>query len=166
MTPATLQALRRLLFFSVGEAAAWVAAGPERPDGVSERSWQFWERGERTIPADVIATLQRLCVWRRQALEEGESAIFHAERTAEKAGHGAAEFGGVALIWYPTVDDWLWPAGRPEIMWRPQCSVVAELAARRGARLVEFDQGAYSHWLGRRKDAEMMRAAWAAQAAE
>lgn len=162
MTPATLQALRRLLFFSIAEAAAWIAAGPERPAGVSERSWQFWERGERRIPADVIETTQRLYAWRQQIIEEGESAIFYAERKAARA---ATERHEIVLIWYQSIDDWQWGSDRPEIMWRPQCSAVAELAARRGARLVEFNPAAYSRWLGRRKDSEALRAAWAAQAA-
>lgn len=57
MTPAQLQALRRLLFFSVSDAARLIG-------GCSERSWQYWESGKRTIPADVIATIYHLCHWR------------------------------------------------------------------------------------------------------
>lgn len=143
MTPATLQALRRLLFFSVEEAAAMIG-------GVSPRSWQFWERGDRTIPDDVISTLQYLCVWRQKAIDVGSVQM-------AKAPPGSC----LALIWYATLDDWASMAGREPEMWRPHCSAVAELAARHGAHLVTFDGPAYAAWLGRRQDSEQMRGAWA-----
>lgn len=46
MTKETLQALRRLLMIEVPEAA-------EHIGDVSVRSWQYWETGKYTIPADV-----------------------------------------------------------------------------------------------------------------
>lgn len=146
MTPATLQALRRLLFFSVEEAAAMIG-------GVSPRSWQFWERGDRTIPDDVIATLQRLCAWRQKAIAAGSVQMAKAPIGTE-----------LALIWYATLNDWTSMAGREPELWRPHCSVVAELAARHGAQLVTFDGPAYAAWLGRRVDSEILRGAWAAVA--
>lgn len=148
MTPATLQALRRLLFFSVDEAAAMIG-------GVSPRSWQYWERGERTIPADVVSTVNALCAWRAKAIASAESTLSERKR---KHGHDA----DFVLIWYQTLDDWLTLSDREPILWRPQCSVVAELAARSGSRLVAFDSNAYAAWLENRKDSEAMRAAWAA----
>lgn len=158
MTPATLQALRRLLFFSVEEAALLVAASSDRPHGVSPRSWQYWERGERPVPADVVETTQRLCAWRAQAIATADAAV-----ASMWASHGApAE---VVLIWYQTLGDWTSLPGREPLQWRPQCSVVAELAARHGARLVTFDGPAYAAWLGRRKDSEAMRSQWAARRA-
>jgi hypothetical protein len=158
MTPATLQALRRLLFFSVEEAALLVAASPERPQGVSPRSWQYWERGERPVPADVTETIQRLCAWRAQAIATADAAV-----ASMRARHGAPA--DVVLVWYQTIDDWASLAGREPLQWRPQCSVVAELAARHGARLVAFDGPAYAAWLGRRMDSETMRSEWAARLA-
>lgn len=148
MTPATLQALRRLLFFSVDEAATLIG-------GVSPRSWQFWERGDRTIPDDVIESIRSLCEWRAQALAAAEKQI-----AALQARHGPAA--SVALLWYQSLDDWATLPGREPAQWRPQCSVVAELAARHGARLVAFDGPAYAQWLGQRKDSETMRASWGA----
>lgn len=148
MTPATLQALRRLLFFSVEEAAVLIG-------DVSPRSWQYWERGERNIPADVIDTIERLCAWRAQAIATADAQM--AELQASHGVHGKA-----VLVWYQMLDDWITlPENEPQ-HWRPQCSVVAELAARHGARLVTFDGPAYAAWLGNRKDSERMRAAWAA----
>lgn len=148
MTPATLQALRRLLFFSIEEAALLIG-------DVSPRSWQYWERGERTIPDDVIETVQRLCAWRAQAIAGAEGSIRDLQ-----ARHGQQTES--VLVWYQTLDDWATLPAREPLLWRPQCSVVAELAARHGARLVVFDGPAYRQWLGCRKDVESLRAAWAA----
>lgn len=132
-----------------------IAAGPDRPQGVSPRSWQYWERGERAIPADVIDTVLRLCAWRGQALAGAEASV-----ASIRARHGApAE---VVLVWYQTLGDWASLAGREPLQWRPQCSVVAELAARHGARLVSFDGPAYASWLDRRRDSETLRSEWAA----
>ena len=63
MTPETLQALRRLLFFTTAEAAELIG-------GVSERSWQYWESGKRTIPDDVIETVAHLCRWRNEQIAD------------------------------------------------------------------------------------------------
>lgn len=156
MTPATLQALRRLLFFSVEEAAELIAAGPERPHGVTPRSWQYWERGERPVPADVAETIRRLCAWRAQAIAAAEASM-----ASTHARHGAASM--VVLVWYRTLEDWTSLAGRLPLYWRPHCSVVAELAARHGACLMAFDRENYADWLGRRKDTETMRSEWAAR---
>lgn len=149
MTSATLQALRRLLFFSVEEAAHLVG-------GVSPRSWQYWERGDRTIPADVIETIERLCAWRAQAIATADAQIAQLQ-----ASYGQSA--GTVLVWYQTLDDWATLPGRELLLWRPQCSVVADLAARRGAQLVTFDGPAYAKWLGKRQDSEAMRGAWAAE---
>lgn len=148
MTPATLQALRRLLFFSVDEAALLIG-------GVSARSWQYWERGERAIPDDVIETLRRLCLWRAQAIATADAAMADMQ-----ASHGAqAE---TVLMWHQTLDDWATLPGREPLLWRPHCSVVAEIAARHDARLVTFDGMAYRAWLENREDSEALRSAWAA----
>ncbi|MBI4997869.1 MAG: DUF1870 family protein [Rhodocyclales bacterium] len=148
MTPATLQALRRLLFFSVEEAALLIG-------DVSPRSWQYWERGDRTIPDDVVETVQRLCAWRAQAIATAEASI------RELQAHHGTQAESV-LVWYQTLDDWATLPGREPLLWRPQCSVIAELAARFSARLVAFAGPAYSAWLGKRKDSEALRGAWAA----
>lgn len=155
MTPATLQALRRLLFFSVEEAARLVAAAAEHPQGVAPRSWQYWERGERPIPADVADTLHRLYAWRAQAIAAADASIRDLQ-----ARHGPQA--DVVLVWYQTLDDWATLPDREALLWRPQCSVVAELAARYCAPLVSFDGPAYAAWLGKRKDSEVMRGEWAA----
>ena len=144
MTPATLQALRRLLFFSVDEAAAMIG-------GVSPRSWQFWERGDRTIPQDVIDTLQHLYAWQEKAIVAGSAQIAKAPQGSD-----------LALIWYGSADDWTSMPDRAPMYWRPHCSAAAQLAARHGAQLVAFDAPAYAAWLGQRTDTETKRGEWAA----
>lgn len=144
MTPATLQALRRLLFFSIEEAALLVGRA-------SARSWQYWERGERSIPGDVSKTVLALVRWRDQALAATRKQIAAMPPGAK-----------LALVWYNTLDDWATVEGREPEYWRPQCSVLAEVAAEFNAALIRFDAPAYRAWLGNRKDTEAMRGAWAA----
>ncbi len=142
MTPATLQALRRLLFYSQPEAAKLVG-------GVSDRSWQFWERGKRPIPQDVIGRVNSLCAWRNQTLSEAEAQIKVV---------GAKN---PAFVWYDSLDDWIVLNEGEPMFWRPHCSVIAELCARHSGKAVVFEPDSYCWWLGDRKDSAAMRAAWA-----
>lgn len=162
MTPTTLQALRRLLFFSVPEAARWIPASAQRPGGVTERSWRLWEDGSRKIPADVIARMSGLCGWRERALEAAVSQISEARAKLGEHNEGAAP----ALVWYDQVEDWCSIPARAPVLWRPQCSVIADLVARYDAVAVPFDRTAYARWRGKRPDAETLRAAWAGEQPE
>ncbi len=157
MTPTTLQALRRLLFYTRQEAALVVAASPERPHGVSDRAWRQWEDGDRTIPANVAHNIAALAVWRETALAGALAAI--REKAAKR---GAPQ--RVDLVWYETMDGWISLPSREPVLFRPQQSVVAALAAAVPAvRLVAFDGPAYSAWLAGRADSEALRAAWASE---
>jgi hypothetical protein len=119
MTPTTLQALRRLLFFSVPEAA-------EHIGHVTERSWRMWEAGERSIPDDVIECITDMIRWRARASATAEAAL--KEQTRK---HGApAE---ITLTWYTSAAAWARAEPKHPQMWRPHCSVVAEMCARHGA---------------------------------
>lgn len=158
MDPLTLQALRRLLFFSRPEAALLVAASDERPHGVSDRAWRMWEAYERPIPDDVAGNIRRLAAWRRAAIDAAMSQIDDL-RAGMPAG---AEF-DIALVWYDSLDDWMTLDGRDPALFRPQQSVVADLLERSPyTRLVRFDPDAYYEWLGDRADSEAMRSQWAA----
>lgn len=158
MNPWTLQALRRLLFFSRPEAALLVAASDKRPNGVSDRAWRQWEDGERSIPPDVAENIDRLADWRRTAIDEAVTRI----EVARASLPANAEL-DMALVWYESMDDWLTLAGRDPVLFRPQQSVVAELMERFPVtRLVRFDPPAYSAWLGKRTDSESIRGQWAA----
>jgi len=145
-----LQALRRLLFFSVPEAARLVAASNDRPDGVQERTWRRWEDGTLAVPDNIAQTMTDLCDWRRIAIGAMRKQI---DSTGDDA--------DIVLIWYDILDDWVSMPGREPILWRPQCSVVAE-AAGMGLGLVLFDNSKYMKWLGDMVDSEIMRGEWAA----
>jgi hypothetical protein len=146
MTPVTLQALRRHLFFSVSEAAELIG-------GVTERSWQFWESGRRTIPADVINKIDDLCEWRNSAIRAATQQILDAD---------LPDGMDLVVVWYTTLDDWMSLTGRDPVLWRPQCSVIAEICSRLAAIAVPFDSTNYFAWLGKKTDSESMRSQWAA----
>lgn len=150
-----LQALRHLLFFSVPEAALLVAASPDRPIGVQERTWRRWEDGTLTVPDNIAKIILKLAEWRETAIDSVVESICAAE---EQFG----EDHDTHFIWYDTLDDWLTLEGRDALLWRPNCSVCADAAAM-GVRLIAFNSADYSTWLGNRKDSEKMRAAWGMQ---
>jgi hypothetical protein len=152
MTPQQLSALRRLLHYSAPEAARWIAADRERPQGVEERTWNRWESGARPVPPNIAARALELVAWRRRALD-----------AARQLARGAAPGAPALLVWYDDGDDW------PEhgALWRPAQSAAAALLAELGPDalcLVPFDARAYRAWLsgqpGRPDDAAT-RTAWA-----
>lgn len=158
MTPTTLQALRRLLFFTRQEAARWIAAGPDRPDGVSDRAWRQWETGEFAVPADVAHNISALAAWRETATRAARGQI-----NADIRARGEPE--RISLVWYETLADWLSLPGRDPALWRPQQSACAAIlgAAPEVVRLVPFVAGNYETWLENRPDSDKMRTVWAAK---
>lgn len=148
MKSTDLEALRRLLFLSPPEAAAFIS-------GTSEQAWRRWESGARSVPDDVASAILALAEWRQQAIDAAVKQIATAPEAA-----------GVALVWYDTLDDWATLAGREPSQWRPQQSVCASLVAEFPGRisLVRFDGPAYAAWLAGRTDSETMRSLWAAGA--
>lgn len=156
MTATELQAIRKLLFFSVPEAALLVAASPERPGGVSERAWRQWESGERPVPEDVTLKLRELCDWRESAL----AAAIDQVKTMASA-HG--EPTELVMVWYGRLQDWTSIKGRDPVLWRPQCSVLAQLASTYDFIILKlFDPEEYEPWRGHRTDSETLRSEWAA----
>lgn len=97
MTPATLTALRTLLFLTRSEAAQYVAASPDRQDGVSYRAWRQWEGGERPIPSDVAEHITQLADLRTEWLDNAARAV---EILTEDDPHT-----DIALCWYTSPDD-------------------------------------------------------------
>ncbi|MBS1228821.1 MAG: hypothetical protein H6R17_2098 [Proteobacteria bacterium] len=155
MTPTTLVALRRLLFFTTQEAALFVAASSERPQGVSDQQWRQWEDGEQPIPADLARRITELVDWRSTALAATADTI--RQQIKDK---GVPE--AVFIIWYERLDDWKSLPNREPLMWRLQQAVCAALAGMFSTvRLVAFDAAAYTGWLAGRDDSESMRAQWA-----
>lgn len=151
MTPTTLQALRRLLFFSIGEAAQFIAT-----PSVPEQQWQAWEDGTQNVPAAISQRLQELVDWRSTALAATADNI--RQQIKDKGGVPEAIF----ILWYERMEDWTSLPRRNATMWRIQQSVCAGLLGMfRTIKPVAFDAAAYALWLGNREDSESLRAEWA-----
>lgn len=141
-----LQALRRLLFYTIPEAAALIS-------GTSTRAWEHWESGQRPVPEDVAAQMVKLAGWRQNAINE-----ILAERKKLEKNH--RDPGQISLVYYNNSIDFM---HNPQL-WRPAQSVCAAfLAIDNRVRLVNFNLSAYTAWLNGRKDSQSLRAAWAAQ---
>ena len=125
---------------------------------VTERSWKFWEAGDRKIPDDVETRIYELAAWRETALNAANAAIADGLASAPPG----IEIAPPVLVWYRTIDDWTTLTNRDGMFWRPHCSVIAALCAKHRAIAVPFHGPAYVKWLADRKDSELMRAAWAA----
>lgn len=145
MNAVTLEALRRLLFFSRPEAALLVASSPDRPRGVSDRSWRMWEDGELSIPEEVARNIRRLVEWRQSAIDATVKQISSMPGEAS-----------LALVWYSSLDEWASLPGREPVSWRPHQSVCAALTTEFPGRvlLIAFDGPQYSAWLGAKPDSE------------
>jgi len=152
MNGPTLKALRNLLFFTMDEASHLIG-------NVQLRSWQYWEAGQRPIPADVIEKITSLAKWRGQAVTAGAQAI---EGMLSQLPPDA-EFDPIGLVSYASVEDWMTLPDREPVLWKPHCSVIAEMCACLPVQVVIFDGPAYAKWLAGRDDNETMRSHWAAE---
>lgn len=65
-----IERYRRLLFLTVLEAAKNVACTATRPEGVSERAWNRWEKGESVMPQEVADNLAALIDERQRIVSE------------------------------------------------------------------------------------------------
>jgi hypothetical protein len=152
MTPTTLKAFRSLLFYSPAEAAIFVG-------NVSEAIWTAYEEGELSVPEEVASRIEDLIQWREGKLSTAEQTFSRFKTVLPEE----FELEMPVLVWYPTLDDWMTLPGREPVMWRPRCSVIAELCARYKATVVRFNGPAYAAWLAGRPDGETMRGIWAAE---
>lgn len=156
MNRTDLQALRRLLFFTPRDAAQFIAASQEQPNGVAEETWLAWESGAQPIPERVADRIAELSEWRSDALAATADNI--RIQITEKDGMPESVF----VIWYENLDDWLSLPNREPLMWRLQQSVCAGLRGMYSlVKLVCFDKESYKTWLGDRDDCESARAEWA-----
>ncbi len=159
MTPITLRALRRLFFFTIPEAAQYLAANKNEPR-ISEERWRQWENGELPIPDHVAARMNELNEWRSLALDATADNIRIQMR--EKSGTPESIF----VVWYDHIEDWLSLPNRDPAMWRLQQAVCAALLGMFGiVKLVPFDSANYHAWLAAREDSDALRAEWAASLA-
>lgn len=132
MTPTELQSLRRFLFYSAPEAARWVAADDQRPQGVEERTWNRWEAGARPAPDNIAARVASLAAWRGQVVDAGRLAGAQAGRP-------------LVVVVFDDADDWPGPGA----LRRPHQSAAAQLLAELGSdlvRLVPFDAADFRAW--------------------
>lgn len=151
MNGSTLKVLRNLLFFTQDEAAILIG-------GVSTRSWNYWEVGQRTIPKDVIDKIAFLINWRKQAIEQGTLALKDMLASVPEG----SPFEPISIITYASIEDWMTLPDREPVFWKPHCSATAEIVASMAGRSVIFNVPSYREWLGKRQDNEAMRSAWAA----
>lgn len=121
MNGPTLGALRQLLHFSIPEAARLLAASPERPQGVQERTWRYWESGKVPVPADIAAQVRDVLQWRSAACAAAANVL-----RGQLAEVGADDV--IELRIYGSLEDYV-ATGAPAWRWRPHCSIMAELAA-------------------------------------
>lgn len=156
MNAPELQALRRLLFFSVAEAARFLAADEARPNGVEERTWNRWESGKVAVPDNIAATVRQAAGYRAEFIDTVAQAVQDSQ-----AQHGSQA--QLCIVWYAELEDW----PHPPLLWRPQQSAVAAVVAEQGdaCRLVAFDAAAFNRWRLAQgmADGPDARAAWASQ---
>jgi hypothetical protein len=145
MSPAELEALRRMLFFSVKEAASLISNS-------SEQAWYRWENGLRPVPADIAKAMEQLVLWRQNAIQKAIDAF---------SGHEVDIF----IIWYPSLEDWISLPGRQALMYRPEQSVIAGLRVHfpHRLKLIQFDREDYDRWRSDREDSEALRIQWVEQ---
>lgn len=175
MNPSELAAARRLLMLSSAEAARWVAADPERPRGVEERTWNRWESGKLPVPANIAASMLALLAQRAALLERLAAPPAPMELLAKTNSAGQITGLGVApahgephlLLWYSDPEDH--PDG--PLHARIDASAKAALFAAGqhhsppGVRLVPFDGYEFARWRIRtgQEDTPVSRARWAAE---
>ena len=70
MTNHQLTMLRKLLFFTVAEAAELVSL-------TSERAWIHWEAGKRKVPEDVAAKMWELVGYRENLLDDADDGLIY-----------------------------------------------------------------------------------------
>lgn len=63
-----LEATRKILLMSAAEAARLLAATPHSPNGVSETTWNRWEKGVKPLPLDVYEQIESILQRRREYL--------------------------------------------------------------------------------------------------
>ena len=145
MNNLNLQIYRKLLFFSVKEAAQWIV----KPKGVSERTWQMWEKGHRKIPQHVEKAIFNLLNYRTTQIEK-----HYLDVTKE---------GFITtILWFETIGDWLSTPASKAYLWRPYCSVSGELLSiATNPNLVIFDPIKYFGWLQGEEDSWLERHKWA-----
>lgn len=114
MNGATLGIVREFLFFSVPQAASYIGK-------VHVRTWRYWESDHVQIPVHIAEKMGQLVEYRKLKLKE--------YREDPKR----------VFIYCSTIDEWREVAKGEDIFWRPNCSILAELASE-GIPILEFSR--------------------------
>ena len=151
MTPAELRTLRD----SLGLTAEQVA----QMAGVRDRTVRRWEAGDWPVPQDVADALRRL----------DAQIEHHVAGAVEGIAERPQRPDDVVLVRYRTAEAMAHylpdMASLPPSVHGALIDRVRVALGRLGiaSRIVWMDPPAYTAWLGRRRDSEAMRAAWAAE---
>ncbi|HDR1228867.1 YdiL family protein [Pasteurella multocida] len=117
-----LKCARLLLGLSQEEAAKQIG-------GVTQRSWAYWESGERTIPQDVADQVRELINRRKAIIQQFK------ELSENKA--------KIVVIFYESPQD----AGQTLLEMRFNNSLAATLAIDYGVNVVRYNPVDYINWL-------------------
>lgn len=162
MNGAELKTLREACGLSVPDLAR-LAVSPRTGAPVGERTVRYWEDGSFNVPDDVAQMLTKLDFMLSAAAEQA----LEAWRAAVQMHQQGPDV--VYLVRYRENED-LWQF-RPDMKGLPATCHAALINRVRLALLgmgcatqvVWMEPAEYSRWLGKRKDTEALRAAWAAQ---
>lgn len=155
MTGAELRTIRDSLGLSADQFAQMV--------GVRDRTVRRWEVGDWPVPDEVAKVLSSLDAQIEHSVIQAVDTL----KSAQDAVNGEPD--DVVLIRYRTDADLA--RYRPDMATLPGCVHGALIDRVRLAfgrigvktRLVWMDSDSYQKWLGKRKDSDSFRAAWAAQ---
>ncbi|MEB3500688.1 Aca2/YdiL-like domain-containing protein [Pasteurella multocida] len=117
-----LKCARLLLGLSQEEAAKQIG-------NVSQRSWAYWESGERTIPQDVAEQMRELMSRRKAIIQQFK------ELSENKT--------QIVVIFYESPQD----AGQTLLEMRFNNSLAATLAMDYGVNVVRYNPVDYINWL-------------------
>lgn len=133
-----LKCARLLIGLSQDEAAKQIG-------GVSQRSWAYWESGERTIPQDVEEQMRELINRRKAIIKQ-----------FKELGENKAK---IVVIFYESTQD----AGQTLLEMRFNNSLASTLAIDYGVNVVRYDPEDYVNWLTENGliDSPAKRSQWA-----
>ena len=81
-----IKLLRLALHMNTAQAARYLAARPDHPNGVSETTWNRWENGVKTLPDDMQEHLSKIadnlaycldCTCQLPRADEGGVGLFY-----------------------------------------------------------------------------------------
>lgn len=140
-----LKTARTLLCLTVQDAAEHIGA-------VKQRTWEYWEQGEKPVPDDVAERINHLLNRRREILATVQQQMLRDD----------ANLKDVAVVYYPN------PEYCESILdWRFSQSLAQTLTHDYGAKLIQFNPDEYKQWLETLKidDTQQARSQWAAETA-